>query len=378
MVENAQGQEETVVLDESTPVEDVMPTAEEAVNREEGLSEKELEMAKEHKLISEKQSDKEGESEKKPDDKKTEEPLKDDKKELRKKFLDPNADISDEEEYDGLKEFNNNEKAMYFLRKKERRKRQEAERDRDNAKAKQEIYEKELRLLREDFESSKRKPKELTEGDAELDQLLDGEGKPKEQPKEDKKYLTQEDLDKRDKEQETQRQAQIEQAQKLNERLKDQEIEVSTYHNDYKEKTDLAKEIIQKPDEIFKDNPRMIAKIGAMVRQMYATAGRALSEEQEYTAADIFYEIGKLHPKTNGKQTQTADSDAESADEKKGSAVERMLANSQKKGSSASVSSGGGTRNISVYDITPEQAARLPDSEYVKLPAAVRERLLKA
>lgn len=386
----------TVELDETPETEgNVLPTEEEAIQNE-GLSPQEMEMAKKHNLLKkkepEKKEEKEQKKEEKPDEKKETEKEKEPEKgkekvDLRKKLNDPSYDfsVSEEEEYNSIKDFNANEKAMYFARKKERRKRQEAERLRDETRSKQELYEKELRVLRSDLDNLKnnKPPAQKTNEDSELEELLNEDGtKNEQQPKEDeKKYLTQEDLDGRDKEQEVKRQSQIEQAKKLNERLKEQELEVKAFHEDYNETTNLAKEIMEKPQEFFKDNPRMIARIGAMVKQMYATAGRALSEDQDYTAADIFYEIGKLHPKYGEKPPQTANSEANNADEKKndkGSAIDRMLANSQKKGSSASVSGGGGARNISVNDITLEQAAKLSDKEYAKLPASVRERLLRA
>ena len=363
---------ETVVLDETEPVEDVMPTEEEAGQGEGALSAKEIEMAKEQKLFREPEK-KEEKKEPEPKLEKKPEEKKEDVKQIK-----PDEELSDEEEFNRLREFNSNEKALYFKHKRERRKRQDAERERDTAKARQEIYEKELRLAKENIETIKtgKKSEQESKGDDDLDKILEDDEK-KDEKRDEKKYITQEDLDKREKERSDAEQATVARAKKLNERLIEQEKEVLAFNPDYKEVTDLAKEIITKPDEIFKENPRIIGRVKELVKRMYSTAGRAMEEEQDYTAAEIFYEIGQLHPKAKdvGKKPKTADGDAQSA-EKKESDIERMLENSRKKGSSASVGSGGGLRHISVNDITPEEAARLSDSEYSKLPLSVREGLL--
>jgi hypothetical protein len=99
----------------------------------------------------------------------------------------------------------------------------------------------------------------------------------------------------------------------------------------------------------------------------------ALTDEtvSEKDLVDMVVDIARLH-KDFGKKAEKDDPvHAGPTDEK----VERMLKNSQKKPTSASLGGGGGSRTKSYDDLTAEDVTRMSLEDYKKLPEAVRRRL---
>lgn len=90
----------------------------------------------------------------------------------------------------------------------------------------------------------------------------------------------------------------------------------------------------------------------------------------EKELVDMVVDIARLH-QDFGKKTEKGVVHAEPTDEK----VERMLKNSQKKPTSASLGGSGGSRTKSYNDLTAEDISRMSLDEYKKLPDAVRKRL---
>ena len=91
----------------------------------------------------------------------------------------------------------------------------------------------------------------------------------------------------------------------------------------------------------------------------------------ESMLADKIVKIAKFHPKyeeLSGKKPE------KKVDEK----VKRVIKNSQKKISSASISSSGGKKVVNFDDLTLEQLVNLPHDKFVKVPKEVREKLLKS
>lgn len=91
----------------------------------------------------------------------------------------------------------------------------------------------------------------------------------------------------------------------------------------------------------------------------------------EKDLVDMVVDIARLH-KDFGKKAEKDDPvHAGPTDEK----VERMLKNSQKKPTSASLGGGSGNRTKSYDDLTAEDVTRMSLEDYKKLPEAVRRRL---
>lgn len=88
--------------------------------------------------------------------------------------------------------------------------------------------------------------------------------------------------------------------------------------------------------------------------------------------ANTVMDIARLHSDF-GKATEKNASENHS-DEK----VDRMVKNANKKAPSAAVGSGAGPRSKTFDELTPEDVLRMSQSEYNKLPDAVRKRLREA
>jgi len=372
------------------PVVDRFPTEKEAIEAGE-LSPEEIALAKESNLLSggeqsdDDKSKDDGDKDKKAEGKEGQED-KDDGKDSQagEKDSKKGEDLSEEDEYKKLQSYSNNEKGLYWKQKKERRKRQEAERLRDEAVTRTRLHEKRIEALKaqlDEIRSGKKgEKKPVDDGDIDLDELLndneDGKQKDADSQKDDKHYVTKEELELIEQKKNEEEAAKVERGKKLAAVLNEQEKEAKSYYKDFDAVTDLAKELFDDPEKFYKGDSRAMQKLSSMVQLMLSTAGKSMDTDQDYTAADIMYEIGQMHPKYKSGEIRKAGGDGKSAEN--GSGVERMLKNSQKRGSSAAVGSGGGKKFVSVDDITPEQAAILPQREFNKLPEHVQERVLKA
>ncbi|HOM99316.1 MAG TPA: hypothetical protein PLM33_03585 [Acidobacteriota bacterium] len=347
-----------IEIDETpAPVEAGKITLAEA---KEGLGSKEAEMAKKHGLVEEKAVEK------------AEEPkqeVKPDPKPEAKEEKAPDSDLPSE-----YGKFTPNEKALYWERKKERTKRQRAEAENEILQLRVRTMEKEL------ADAKKTKPdSEKTAGDAKKDEDLDLDDllKDNEGAKtEAEKPLTLTDLEKHEKEkaekEETERATTEAKAKQLKSRLAEFEIEAREKLPDFDAVADMAREILEKGEEVFDgDDVRVDAARNRAEAALHAIANAMSWEKGQKTPAELVYDLGRLHPKYKNGARGGAEKVVPPEQ------MERMLENAGKRSSAALPGGNGSRRVVSEDEITPEQAAKLSVGQYQKLSKATRERLLR-
>lgn len=329
--------------------------------KDSGLSAKEAEMAQKHGVIE--KDEPKPEVKKEPAAEKKDEPKPEEKAEEKK----PAADAADvPADYN---KFSPNEKALYWERKKERTKRQRAE-------AEKELLQLRVKNLEKELAEKKPEPKAPAKDDLNLDDLLDDKsGKETELDPKDKP-LTVADLEKREKDKaESEKSAEAEKAVKAKElraRLSEFEIEAQEKFGDFDEVADLAKDILEKGVALFDGDEDMAELAQARAeRALHGMVNAMKWEEGQKTPAEMVYDLGRLHPKYRNRAKGASEQPVPA--EK----LERMIENAGKR-SSASLPGGNGSRRVvSVDDLTPEEAAKLTPAQYMKLPKAARERLLR-
>lgn len=343
-------------------VEEASPKAEEKITlaeaKEGGLSSKEADMAQKHGVIP--KDEPKPESKKEPEPEKKEEPAVEEKAEKK-----PTPDAADlPADYN---KFSPNEKALYWERKKERTKRQRAE-------AEKELLQLRVKNLEKELADKKPEPKPAEKEDLNLDDLLgDAPAKAKE-PKD--KPLTVADLEKREKDkadaEENAKAETVVKAKQLKARLSEFEVEAQEKFKDFDDVADLAKEILEKGVELFDGDEDMAELAQARAEKALHGMVNAMKwEEGNKTPAELVYDLGRLHPKYRNRAKGA--SEPAVPPEK----LERMIENAGKR-SSASLPGGNGARRVvSADDLTPEEAAKLTPTQYMKLPKAARERLLR-
>ena len=347
-----------IEIDETpAPVEAGKITLAEA---KEGLGSKEAEMAKKHGLVEEKAVEK------------AEEPkqeVKPDPKPEAKEEKAPDSDLPSE-----YGKFTPNEKALYWERKKERTKRQRAEAENEILQLRVRTMEKEL------ADAKKTKPdSEKTAGDAKKDEDLDLDDLLKENEgtkTEAEKPLTLTDLEKHEKEkaekEETERATTEAKAKQLKSRLAEFEIEAREKLPDFDAVADMAREILEKGEEVFDgDDVRVDAARNRAEAALHAIANAMSWEKGQKTPAELVYDLGRLHPKYKNGARGGAEKVVPPEQ------MERMLENAGKRSSAALPGGNGSRRVVSEDEITPEQAAKLSVGQYQKLSKATRERLLR-
>lgn len=276
------------------------------------------------------------------------------------------------EEY---KTWNKNEQGLYWARKKEKSKRQYAEAERDHAMIR-------IKALEKELEAARVKPEAKKADKDPLDDLLEGEDK----PKENEKYLTEADLERREKEKaekaETETAEKTARAAAFRAKLDEFDTDARERFEDYDHVADLAREIIQNHADltvVFKEDDVKAEAAFARAQRVMASISNALNlKDGEKTPAELVYELGKLHPSYKpdsaasperlvGKEKAEEPQDPEK--------VKRMMENAQRR-SSASVGGGGGRRPVSFEEMTAADLAKLPIDKFIKVPAHVRERIL--
>ena len=87
----------------------------------------------------------------------------------------------------------------------------------------------------------------------------------------------------------------------------------------------------------------------------------------EAEVVEVIFDIAKLNPKwgTTAKAENNGD-------------VEKMVKNAGKQQTSAALSGGKGSRVVTMDDLTPEDAAKLTQNQWNKLPRDVKDRILRA
>jgi hypothetical protein len=149
--------------------------------------------------------------------------------------------------------------------------------------------------------------------------------------------------------------------------------------DDYDEAETLAEEVIadlkKKEDgELFKGDPDKRELAEDRARKFLIATVNALSwKEGDETPAELFYKLGKMHPKYK-KVSGKPETDVPAGDDGK---VDRMLKNAGKR-SSAGVGGGGSPRGVSEKELTVEQFMALPKADQDRVSDATRKRLLQA
>ena len=86
----------------------------------------------------------------------------------------------------------------------------------------------------------------------------------------------------------------------------------------------------------------------------------------EAEVVEVIFDIARLNPKwgTTAKAENNGD-------------VEKMVKNANKQQTSAALSGGKGSRVVTMDDLTPEDAAKLTQNQWNKLPREVKDRILR-
>lgn len=362
--------------------------------RSAGLSDEEISSAKTTGFIKEPEKKKDETKDEKTDEEKAKDGILN--KDKKDETPDPDEELDPEKETEILSKYNRNEKALYHAQKKERRKRQRAEAERDQVALQQKLLDKRVKELEEErdrliAQGTKSSEKKADAIDDELD-LLDPEERAKRKPEETdpkKKPLTMEDLERLEKEREDklaeQNKVRDEKNQRARAALRDFNESGKERYEDFDETIQQTHELVEKAvrgqlGTLFKD-PRQISKVERKVKEFLLTVANADEfKEDEFNPADFAYELGKLHPSSGRKSDPDADAEGSKRD---GTLTPEQLRRAEKNADrrqpSASVGGGGARRSpVSYDDLTPEQASRLPQSEWSKLPPKVRERLLQS
>jgi hypothetical protein len=261
-------------------------------------------------------------------------------------------ELTDEEEHEKVNALKTpNEKAMYWKQKKERKGRQEAQRERDLLKIKNAELEKKL----------KEKETPAPELDEFGNPIVDDPDR----------LITAAELDKRDKDKKEKeavaKQEEQEKDKQAQAKLKNIYEQGRTKYADFDSTMKLAKVVLD-TNTSFKVKSKFDA---------YLTALASNDDDSEEVAADIAYEIGKLHPDYKPGTSDTSVKDDKKTETEKAN-LKKILANQEKPKSSAALGgSGGGNRIIAEADLTPADVAKLTQKQFDGLSKNTQDRILK-
>ena len=251
-----------------------------------------------------------------------------------KKDVVAEEDLSPEKEESIVKNFNANEKKLYWERKKERIKRQEAQREKELTAIQLSAAKREIELLKtsnpKSVEESKEETQEVDEDDERIMTVGEFKRMQKAKAEEAEKVNAQ--------------------AQSIIKRVEVQEVEAKAKYADYDEVTKLAAEMIK-------------------TNKSYARVLAQAANDPDENVAEVAYNIGRLHPKYG--KTAKAEPKAETKQ------IDRAIKNSEKRVTSASVSGGGGKSAVGEADLSVEDVAKMSTVEYAKLSKETRDRILR-
>lgn len=298
---------------------------------------------------------------------------------IMQEIQDKGIELSPEQETILISGLTHNGKTLYWGQKKARLRAQKAEADAAERTA-------EIEKLRAENAELKKQPVKKV---AEEDPLnLDGEGEESEVIDPKKKPLTLEDLERIEAEKkaklEADERAHNGRRQVIHEALEDQQAEARERYEDFDAAMGNVSDILTRANEgTLKDlypDPRAQTRIitkAKLLLSAFANADKFGSDQ--FNAADMAYELGKEHPEYGKKKPDASRTEKTGETDEDGNpeAARRAVQNANRRGSSATLN-GGGSRRVALDELTLEQARRLPDKEYRKLPKAVRERLLSA
>ena len=258
------------------------------------------------------------------------------------------------------------QRAMYFRMKNERQARQVAEAERDKVLLSQKLLEDRIAQL-------EATPK------AELDEngnLVDPEDKP----------LTLKQLKEMQKQEaETKQRAEDElreQSNRVADSLKTQEEYAKSVYPDFDDTLKLAKDLMLNLDSMIPEKWKQEKAIKLIKELQVAAAYADKKGLDDYNAPMISYELGQMHP-GYGKPISGEDGKPKDPSKANGSLtpdeMKRLEKNNLRRTSSASIPGGGGSRAISVDDITVKEILKMTreerDSFKKKYPEKMRHLL---
>lgn len=252
-----------------------------------------------------------------------------------KKDVVAEEDLSPEKEESLVKNFNANEKKLYWERKKERVKRQEAQREKELTAIQLAAAKREIELLKNG------QPKSVEESKEEETQEVD---------EDDERIMTVGEFKRMQKAKAEEAEKVNAQAQSIIKRVEMQEVEAKAKYADYDDVTKLAAEMIK-------------------TNKSYARVLAQAANDPDENVAEVAYNIGRLHPKYG--KTAKAEPKAETKQ------IDRAIKNSEKRVTSASVSGGGGKAAVGEADLSVEDVAKMSTVEYAKLSKETRDRILR-
>lgn len=277
-----------------------------------------------------------------------------------------------------LASLTHNGQDLYWAQKKERQKRMKIEQDlvAERAAKQKEIDD----LKAQNAELAKLRKKTEEDPLGLVDEDKDEEADPKKKP------LTLEDLERIEAEKQEKLEAEhgkrMGRAAEMKEALDYQQEEARERYPDFDVALGHVSAILRSAsegtlDKLYPD-PRAQSRIISKARLLlHAFANASQFEPGEFNAADMTYELAKEHPefgkKLITKATETGETDADGNPEE----AKRVVANANRRGSSATLT-GGGSRRVALDELTPEQARKIPTKQWNKLPKETRERLLRA
>lgn len=246
------------------------------------------------------------------------------------------------------------QRAMYFRMKNERQQRQAAEKERDR--------------LTLQFEAMKADLEALKTGKAQ--QEVDENGNiidPEEKPLTMKQWK---ELQRQEAEEKERQQRDIqEQGGVVAESLKTQEEYAKSVYQDYDDTLKLAVDVMKNLESLIPNKWEQQEAIQLMKDLQIAAANADKYGIDDRNAALISYQIGKLHPsygKQNGHRSEPQTDGKLDPKKANGSLtpeqMKRIETNTQRRVSSASIPGGGGSRAVSVEDMTVSDVLKLsPD-----------------
>jgi hypothetical protein len=244
-------------------------------------------------------------------------------------------DLSPEKEEAIVKDFNANEKKLYWERKKERVKRQEAQREKELTAIQLAAAKREIELLKNS------QPKSVEESNEEETQEVN---------EDDERIMTVGEFKRMQKAKAEEAEKVNAQAQSIIKRVEVQEVKAKAKYADYDEVTKLAAEMIK-------------------TSKSYARVLAQAANDPDENVAEVAYNIGRLHP--NYGKTAKAEPKAETKQ------IDRAIKNSEKRATSASVAGGGGKSAVGEADLSVEDVAKMSNVEYAKLSKETRDRILR-
>lgn len=362
--------EETVVIaePETKPEPAKAPTKDELAKK--GWTDREIESAEKHGMVSKPEEKPSTELKKDP----VEDPVKEEKPKPSQNGNLPDFAMTPEQEKVFFETFGpgTSARAMYVGMKNERKARQEMAKALELERKSKADLEARIKALETGKPAPAPEPK------------LDADGNPIDP---DNKPLTVKQLKELEKQKEEERQKREQETREIGQKvavaLREQEETAKEVYEDFEHTVGLAKDLLQRLDELVPDTKKR-NRIILLYRDLEMAAAHAHElGPDDVNATDLSYEIGKYHPDYGSKNGHRADIDGKS--ERPGKAnggltpeeMERVKKNTQRGISSAAVPSGSGKRVVSADDVTLSELNKMTYLEREKFKEKHPDRYAK-